>query len=498
MIMTRLVGYKKLLNECSSDFYTGFTKLSSDSGMARAVLVQYLKNLTLLRDDYRSLKSEGMATNILAIDFSEIFLYMFHTRTARTDLKLVNYLFDKNLQRDYTYVMLPPAVFELRMYYERLRRIAKKYRFIKVGQSKELHKLYTLFVKLQRRKERMDLQAKECQEILALWKRAISKLTSYDFVLQITTEYGSRRLLEEAHGRLVNLLRSEVLACPKDMDVLSGVIGETMSDRAVFNKMLKHLSTRRHRTSDYINNIVDAEQAAIDFSMNKLFDGSQVVNIFTGSPLVLDVYEQYLKMPKIPLPLVRSPIYMMIRTFCSNELKGSFVDSMAFLDAGVAVYSDILKNTEYDLFSELKKELESLPNGQKSKALYLKALHYQIFFNIFSLNERFSDYLSDAVKSQYFDQLYSGKLFDRYYNGKIEDIAAMENIRISLQLLKEQKIFEERLAKAEEKIYRNVRELYRFLVKMLEGFNPAKLSPLMKEHYDFVLSEPEMNVRLHE
>lgn len=464
------------------------------------VLGQYLKNLMLLKSDYEQLLHKGISARVFSVDFSEIFLYMFDTRTRRSDFQLVKYLFQENLSRDFRYTLLPPVIFELRMYYERLRRITRKYRFsTKLVHSKELKKLYVLFNKLLKSDERIDISAPEYQEILALWKAVVSKLTSFDFVLGIATEYGSRYLLDQAHQRLVDLLRSGVMIHPQDIDEVSGKVADISSDEEIFWRIFKHLSSRRSRIKDYMSNLVDAEHAAIDFKMNKSFCNSQVMNVFTGSPEVLEAFERHLRLSSKTQPLVRSPIYMMIRTFCSNELKDSFYDPMVFLEAGIDVCADLLrKPNDSNLLAELRKRLERFPNASMVETLYMKAAHYQTLFDIFRLSGRFNDYFYDALRSHYFHRGFSRKLLDRYYGGKVEDLAIMETVEISSRLLEDQELFEDKLAKVEEKIFKNLRHLYRSYIEMLEGFDFTKLSPLMKEHYDFILCEPDEEMRYDE
>lgn len=460
------------------------------------VLERYLKNLRNLSRDYKR-EERGYDISVLTIDFSELFLYMFHSRTTRPDLRLVNYLFNRSLERDFKYTMLPPTIVELRTHYERLRRTAKKYTFSKKpGNSRELRQIYRKFSHLWPRDEKVVLESKECQEILLLWKEHCNKFQSYEFVQYMATEYGSRFLLDESHKRLVDLVNSRLIVRPQKVDFLSDRIQEVSSDEKTFQDVLLDLTERRSRVSDFARNLPDAEHAGIDFQINQeIVEEEEIMNIFTGSPAPLEVYENRLKMsPRTP-PLVRCPIYMMIRTFCMNQLKSSYFDAMEFLDAGIEVVKDLMNwSPRKDIIAMAEKELNEMKECDKVEWLHHKILNYQVIFDIFRMNEGFGDYFSDALKSHLFNAIFKEKLQDTLTRSQKEYLRSMEIIETSVHAIELQEVYEDRLAESEEKIYNNLRDLYRFYIKMLEGFDFTKLSSLMREHYEFILSEPMSEV----
>jgi hypothetical protein len=215
-----------------------------------------------------------------------------------------------------------------------------------------------------------------------------------------------------------------------------------------------------------------------------------VSNIFTGSPAPLDVYEDVLKIGKYMPPLVRCPIYLMIRTFCQNGLSPYF-DVDSFLDAGLGVVDDLLKCTGVEAFVEkLRNELGKADQSQKVSFLSGKLCNYQLMFDVFRMNEGFSYYFDDALKSHFFNAFCTMKWKEKIFSMTPEAAQALRIIKATKRVIEDQKEYEEKLIATDEKIYNNMKDLYTLYYKMMDGYDYSKLSPLMKQHYDFVLSEP--------
>ncbi len=462
------------------------------------VIGRYLKNLMNLRLDYEH-EEMGFDTSVITVDFSELFLYMYQTRTARSDLQLVNYLFSEELARDYTYTMLPPAITELRLYHERLVDVTGKYQLPeKPTYHKDLMQLQRKFGDLHQKEATIDIEKveREYDEVLKLWRKVCAKMNTFTFVPLMTTEYGSRFLLDESHRRLVHLFREDVLRSPSTIDILKDFLKKMTSNDAIFWDVIKALMLRRSRVRDYPSNLVDAEHAAIDYDFNKKsYQKEGVMNIYTGSPAPLAVFEEYLCLPKRDIPpLVRCPIYLMIRTFCANELASSQINTIDFLNAGIRAVIDLANagRSPQILISELYNRLKDMSKARKIEFLDEKTAHYQIIFDTFRMNHRFSEYFDDALRAHFFNASYSKKWDDDYHTHGLEaKLKTLEMIETASQILKDQKDYEEQLARTTSKIYKNICELYTFYIEMLQDVDFSRLSPLMREHYDLLVTHPE-------
>lgn len=459
------------------------------------VLQRLRKNILNLKTDYES-DRKGQKVNVMTVDFSELFLYMFHTRTRRTDHRLIQYLFRKDLKRDYCYTLLPPAITELRLWYERAREISSRFAFSEeLEHTPELQKIYKIFQEERCKKGLINLDDEETLKISAMWSEVCKKFDAIDLVSFIAADCGSYdNLLEASHKRLVSLFSEGIIRRPQDIDFLSNRIQDASSDPRIFKNVISGLTGLRSRISDYPKNLVDAEHAAMDYSFNIMIHRHDIMNIFTGSPAPLNVYEDVLIMSEKGLPLVRCPIYLMIRTFCQTALN-SYFDAMEFLSSGIVVADDLLECTEFDAFvRKIGEELDKKDLSEKVAFLHHKLLNYQVVFDIFRMNECFSDYFYDALRSHAFDAFSTIKFKDKYYQASPKSLKAMRIIATADRILNDQKNYEELLASTEEKIYENLGETYRFYIKMMEGFDYSKLSPLMRQHYDFALSPPSKSI----
>jgi hypothetical protein len=463
----------------------------------RFIMEEYKKNLEYAMLDHDQIRN-NIDVGVFSADFSEIYIYAFHTRTSRTDLKLTNFLFDKNIKRDFVYTMLPPAIVELRLYYERLRNIANKYKSNReIEYSEVLGNIYRdLHELIKAKNDKIDLGKPDCQKILENYRKIRFKLRSFDCALLLGTEYGSKSWLDESHRRIQGLFSDRIIKPPQDIDMLSDKIQEISSDKKMRDIIMKKLTEKRWRIADYQNNMIDSEHAAVDFAINsKLLSNSELMSIYTGSTKPLEVFEQHLRLNKpnfIRQPLVRPPPYFAIRMFCNNELRSLFVDDHLFLQSGIDVINDLYKRSQgEDVISEIRARLGQLSEKDRIDELGTKLMHYQLFFDISEMTGKFGDTFSNSLKSKhYFSQLVS-ETEEIFYTGKPEDLRDIEFVEASAAIIENQKSFEENLAIAEDKLFNSLCDLYSAYIKILEGYDFSKLSPLMKEHYDFILSIPK-------
>lgn len=478
------------------------------------VLTKYIKNLDKLKQDYEC-DEKGISNNIFATDFSEIFLYMYNPRgdSSRADTRLINYLFRKDLNRDFKLTLFPPAIFELRRHYDYLQGITNKYRYYKKPRdTQEFKKIQEAFKDLPEEGEIGDPNAEKYQKILRLWNDFINKFRGFDYVATMATEYGSENILDKGHKRLVNLFREGVIIAPQKIEAIGGRIQEVESNEKIFWKCMIPLSKKRSKVSSYQNNLVDAEHAAIDYAINnRIFTtSSNCMDIYTGSPTPLKIYEKKLRIENkelgCELCLVRSPIYFMIRLFCNNELRNTGFDKCDFLESSVDLLTDLKKSESFEgLKRKLNTEMglpEKIPPShlleerpllmEQIERISSKTLHSLLVFNIFFSNENFSNYFNDALKSKYYYSVKTREhIKNRFYSDDIEKLKRLNELTLVREVLEDQNKFEEELAKTQEKIYENTKSIYGSYYELLEGYDYSKLSPLMKQCYDHIHTEPE-------
>jgi hypothetical protein len=85
---------------------------------------------------------------LFAIDFSEIFGYIFDIRTHREDSMLVRYILNNKKIRDFDFVLLYPTIIEMRKFYHELNERTQLYKdhdtLKDLNEIKEIQKLIKL------------------------------------------------------------------------------------------------------------------------------------------------------------------------------------------------------------------------------------------------------------------------------------------------------------------------------------------------------------------
>lgn len=461
------------------------------------VLSHYINSISGVRRYY---KTENKLINncVYSVDFSELCSYMFNSASNRNDFDLVNYIFDLNLKRDFKFTMLPPAIFELRRHYNVLFKSSSPQHLRKEPTASEE------FKKLVEKLQRIDLEnieegSKDWIEILAYYNENITKFSNFDFLAMLSSSHGTRDLFDNSHDRLINLFKRKIIVNPEEIDFLDGRIQDIRSDQNEFNKYLSLLSKDRKNNR---SNIVDAEHAALNLSINQeLCDDNDVMNIYTGSPIPFRVFNKNLKFEKkynpakyfdlnksgnIRLCLVKCPSYIVTRTFCNNELESSGLDKLEFLDANLEVLRTIKRNKRKDEINQDAKLDFNL--------LLKKSLNAFKFFDIFYMNENFSSYLDQSMRVSHFNE--SGGLDDlitKFSKSDSEKIKIMKNIYLNSDIIANQEKFENALHEVHQDIYQKFADIYIIYMNLLKGYDPRNFTPKMQKYYEILEKPPELD-----
>jgi hypothetical protein len=75
---------------------------------------------------------------------------------------------------------------------------------------------------IERKASIISLDSAEIEEIIKLFRNFNKKHYNFDISSLIATDYGKSTILDRAHGRLVNLVKSGIVRNPDKIDFLSG------------------------------------------------------------------------------------------------------------------------------------------------------------------------------------------------------------------------------------------------------------------------------------
>lgn len=455
------------------------------------VICNYRKGIKTALKYYQN-EDKLIDNNYISVDFSEIFLYMYNFRKTRYDFRLNDYIFSKDLSRSFTYTVLPPAIFELRRHYNYLRKNNIKFKFKSSFSGTPGKRLKNLFEEIEEL-DKIDNKATQIQkikEISGKYKTEIDSILRIDSSASMATEFGSREVIGNGHNRLMDLFNDEVIRKPDNLD-LSIEIGEIKSDDKIRQKLLDGLDNQRIKLNKW-NNFVDAEHGALTYAINDLIlNNNEFMNLYTGSPIPLMIYENrnylnYFKKDSVKLYLPKCPIYVGTRLFCENQLDKNDFNKIDFLERSFNALSDL----QLDQFHSLIREVSSSSGTNELYKYHKKALDFSYFFDVFMSNENFNCFLEEALRfSEAHDSIPSMQEMLI-----ADDIA---KIRKLLELVKEKDVFydkdlfEDRLAKTQQLLYNNSKEIYKLLCKKLADNDISTLSPMMIEFYDKLASEPK-------
>jgi hypothetical protein len=447
------------------------------------IIAQYQKGLESAKNYY--IKEDKLINeSYFSVDFSELFIYMYNYKNSRYDSRLIEYLFRPGLNRNFKYVILPPAMFELQKHYESLRKNNYKYSLF----TKPDKNVIKLFEKIEKIDDLSDVPDDEIETIMAKYRKTINKILRFDSITMMGTRYGKDDHFKSGHERLVNLIEKDVLLHPTQVGFLKN-IGQVSSDIDIYNNIYEELKSIRSRSSKYSNS-VDAEHAALILKINNEFtNDNEILNIFTGSPIPLDVYERFnisIKREGLKLLLAKCSVHVAARQFCENELEKAKIDKMDFLNSGIHVLNDMM-------LTEFKIE------GLSKMQLYEKSVYYTYFWDTFMRNENFGKYLYEALKfGGRYESFRSGKsdskkeksVKEYQHEANIKKLEPIKKMSDEIDVFLNKEMLVSNLDKTQDILYKNSLTNYRALIKKLKKVDSALLSPMMQNVYIDLLNEP--------
>jgi hypothetical protein len=435
---------------------------------------------------YYDVQKNFIDTNLISTDFSELFVYMYNNKNSRMDFKLINYIFDPiNKEKNFDFVILIPALFELKQHYDFLRR---KNLAIRKIFSEDIVELSKLFDEL----EKFKTNTSELDNIYRMYKDQADLLLRYNGPITKSTGQCSNIALNDGFNRLTNLFSKDVLKFPSEIESLSTL--ETINhDQEMYNSILEKLKSQR-RNTDIWNNIMDAEHAAMAYSLNKNhLTSKQIMNIFTGSPEPLNVYEHDTKLVSVEkdggnYSLPKCPIYIATRIFCEKELK-SVINKANMLNS----VDEILINLMTENWEKTKGDLNKDMNNYKySKEIYDEAIKVLHLYNLFYKDQKLNKYFDDALRMSQAHNLIPA-LSSALPN---EDPLAVQRVlylRDFSSILEDDEKFIKRLNESQDMLYRYLLWLYKKLSNKLGDYDVSLLPPQMRYAYYYLKSEPVRN-----
>lgn len=445
--------------------------------------------------DYKIKNEDGISNNVFSVDFSEIFLYMYSPQ-SRIDFRLVNYIFDNNHFCDFKFVLLPPAIFELRRHYQSLNNLCNcNYKY-----PEELADIMKKFNGLDKKYE--NIKPNQRDALLIQWKQNINKFKGFENIASLIIESRPKNIVESSHKRLMKLFKNNVVIGPNEVDFLEGKINMIGSNERKLETILGLLQRNRPNSS-YLNNLIDAEHAAINHQINsELCGDDNFINIFTGSPVPLRIFKDELSINKNnhEISLGRCPIYLTLRTFCQKELaENTPFTEEEFLCGCYDIINDINISEEPDnLLKSVVSNYQSIADGDKNAFLINKNIYSMVLIDLFYKNEELKNYFDNAFNLGHFYSRGREALKKVLYNentrvslDEIRKVDELEKIAYTKEILEEQSKFEEGLEATQMIIKNNITELFKCYYELLEGYDYKKLSPQMQKYYNLMLTDPD-------
>jgi hypothetical protein len=475
MVTTRK---KQMSLNCSS-----FDKNSTDW-----VICQYRKGLKGMLKYYDK-ETNYINYNFISPDFSELFVYMYNTKNTRLDFKLIDYIF-KDIPENFEFVLMPPTIFEIKRHYDYLRR-TKRIASIYKEKNETIMNLLNDIDKLN------ENGKTEFDPLIQKYRSEVQFLLSFDKHAHISSSSGSSTFLAKGFDRLKSLVDNKILqthdkiySFQKIKNMNSKELREiTKKHNRIYHDLMHQLDSQRKNVDPW-NNIIDAEHGALAYGINAVLPSDELMNLFTGSPIPLSIYENdislnSIKKKNVVYSIPRCPIHVATRLICERELNTD-QNKLTILDSADKILGYMMSNNREKAINLLESDLKKNNNLRK---VHNMAIQMVYFYDIFMNNEKVLKYFEESLKiSQIQDTI--PKLAPELPYETQDKLQILAKLAEKKDIFETQDNFEKALKASHKEIYDYSDWIYRKLCKKIGDYDLTLLPPSMRNMFNYIEAEP--------
>gem|GEM_PF-3694811 len=422
--------------------------------------------------------------NYLSVDFSELFVYMYNRGNIRFDYKIIDYIFGEN-ERSFEYILLPPALIELQMHYETLIKRSEKLKKMNANQKLSISNLLNDIQNIEKN------EGKGVNQVLTEYQSSIPYFLRYDGPLALGTNFGSVTILENGFERIKGLFKRNIVKQPIELDIFAGANFANYNEK-VYDEVLNKLNNHRFSFSN-LNNKIDANHAALVYTLNtEYLPDSQLINIFTGSPIPLKIFENDSHLTSVHkkgeiFSIAKCPVYVATRLFCENELKYD-LDKITTLASADEMLGDLAQDNLADIRKLIRMDMSKSNNSLKVRDKVKKILY---FYNLFYEEAKFNKYLDESLKIGKSHKMISTITLALSKKNDDDIINTLRNLSTEMDVFEDEDKFIKQLGKSQEKLYDNSKWIYDHLCQKLGDFDLSLLPYPMREVYKCLQEAPK-------
>jgi hypothetical protein len=426
---------------------------------------------------------------VFSVDFSEIYSYIFYRRFTK-DYKLLKNVFSR--KKDCDLVLAPPAIFELIKYYHTIEKIPSKYincysEVLSLPQVKNFTINYDNYRRAKNEniadnnKINRELYKKVNESYLELVRFGNpyeQRIGGLSFLFEISAPNGYKGLCE-SHDKLISLFKNNIIISLDRAVEYPEKISKVSIDPHVYDIVLNYL--KENRPKIYINNIVDAELAALSAGFNKVFEKDRtVMNVLTGSKYPLIVLEQIQEENR--LDLVRDPFYCFTRFSLHDITGGNYIDMRNVSLNCINILNDL------DMYADISRDTKNISTALMHSSL--KSSHD--FLNLMFYDQNLMDDLANAIVSQDFNDEIRELISIKLNKPKIdrEDDTFMEReFEMIANTIRNPDEAIANLMRVNDDIKNILEDVYIISYKYMLDYDFSKLSPSMFYLYKVILND---------
>ncbi|MFA6371077.1 MAG: hypothetical protein WCW68_00480 [Methanothrix sp.] len=451
----------------------------------KKMLNRYIKSFNCLM---RDAENSQVAERVFSVDFSEIYSYMFYRRSTK-DYKLLEIVFSR--KKDCNLVLTPPAIYELIKYYQTIEKLPCKYinSYREVLSLPQVENFMINYNNYRRAKNENIADNKIDKELYKKVNESYLELVRFgnpyeqrigglSFLFGISAPNGYKRLCE-SHDKLISLLENNIIISLDRAVEYPEKISEVSIDPHIYDIVLNYLKHNRPKT--YINNIVDAELAALSAGFNKVFEKDRtVMNVLTGSKYPLIVLEQIQQ--KNRLDLVRDPFYCFTRFSLHDITGGDYIEMRNMSLNCINILNDL------DMYADISRDAKNISTALMQSSL--KSSHDFLYLMFYDQN--LMDDLANAIVSQDFNDEIRELISIKLNKPKIdrEDDTSMEReLEMIANTIRNPDEAIENLMRVNDDIKKILKEVYIFTYKYMLDYDFSMLSPSMYSLNKVILND---------